>query len=315
MRCFIFGAGAIGMTLAALLHHAGNDVHLIGRGRNLQVLRSSGVELLFPSGRTLHARIPCSDTLEGATRQDMIFLTVKSQDIAAVLEQLNRSGVPQTIPVFCFQNGVCSEELASKYFHHVYGAVVMLAAVYLEDGQARLDREAPSGLIEIGKYPEGIDNICARAAKLFPQKEIRTVLAEDLMEVRWGKLILNLSNAIRAITAGDEDVSALQAAVKEEAQNILQKAGIAWRSPASAPARIQAPASAGSLWQSLVRGVPTEVDYFNGEIVQLGRAFGMPAPLNEGLCRIIHNMEEQKIPPGFLKRDGLHRLLSYRGRC
>ena len=44
----------------------------------------------------------------------------------------------------------------------------------------------------------------------------------------------------------------------------------------------------GSTWQSLARGTPVEVDYLNGEIVLLGRLHGVPAPVNELLCRATH---------------------------
>jgi 2-dehydropantoate 2-reductase len=38
----------------------------------------------------------------------------------------------------------------------------------------------------------------------------------------------------------------------------------------------------GSTWQSVVRGTGNvETDYFNGEIVLLGRNLGIPTPLNE----------------------------------
>ena len=44
------------------------------------------------------------------------------------------------------------------------------------------------------------------------------------------------------------------------------------------------PRTGGSSWQSLKRGLPTiEADFLNGEIVLLGRQYGIPTPYNRVL--------------------------------
>src|SRR5258706_15112379 len=45
MRLCIYGAGAVGGHLAAKLAAAGHEVGVIARGRNLAVLRESGIKL------------------------------------------------------------------------------------------------------------------------------------------------------------------------------------------------------------------------------------------------------------------------------
>ena len=37
----------------------------------------------------------------------------------------------------------------------------------------------------------------------------------------------------------------------------------------------------GSTWQSITRGTASEIDYLSGEIVLLGRLYGVPTPANE----------------------------------
>jgi 2-dehydropantoate 2-reductase len=40
----------------------------------------------------------------------------------------------------------------------------------------------------------------------------------------------------------------------------------------------------GSTWQSVERGLPSvETDYLNGEIVHLGRLYGVPTPVNAAI--------------------------------
>lgn len=58
---------------------------------------------------------------------------MKGQDTEAAIEYLK--AVIADAPVFCFQNGVRSEEIAAQYFSRVYGLMVRVGAVYLEDGE------------------------------------------------------------------------------------------------------------------------------------------------------------------------------------
>jgi 2-dehydropantoate 2-reductase len=46
-----------------------------------------------------------------------------------------------------------------------------------------------------------------------------------------------------------------------------------------------------STLQSLRRGRKTEIDYLNGEFVKLGERLGIPAPMNERVVELIHEIE------------------------
>ena len=57
----------------------------------------------------------------------------------------------------------------------------------------------------------------------------------------------------------------------------------------------------GSSWQSLTRGTGSiEADYLNGEIVLLGREFGVPTPVNEVLQRLANRAASDRRAPGGL---------------
>jgi len=47
----------------------------------------------------------------------------------------------------------------------------------------------------------------------------------------------------------------------------------------------------GSILQSIRRGKPSEIDYFNGEIVRLGGEIGAEAPLNQRMVEMVHRVE------------------------
>ena len=53
--------------------------------------------------------------------------------------------------------------------------------------------------------------------------------------------------------------------------------------------------------QSLARGTPsTEVDYLSGEIARLGRAHGVPTPINITFQRVVRELAHQHSAPGTL---------------
>ena len=55
--------------------------------------------------------------------------------------------------------------------------------------------------------------------------------------------------------------------------------------------------------QSIQRARPTEIDYLNGEIVQLGKQHGEPTPLNTKVLELVHQVERTG---QFLSAEGIH---------
>jgi 2-dehydropantoate 2-reductase len=46
-----------------------------------------------------------------------------------------------------------------------------------------------------------------------------------------------------------------------------------------------------SLWQSVARGKPSEIEYLNGEIVRQGTQLGIPTPYNAHIVALVHDVE------------------------
>jgi 2-dehydropantoate 2-reductase len=63
----------------------------------------------------------------------------------------------------------------------------------------------------------------------------------------------------------------------------------------------------GSTLQSIKGGTNTEVDYLNGEIVNLGKKMGIPTPANSLIVSLVHQVEATR---KFLTKDDLTRGLS-----
>jgi 2-dehydropantoate 2-reductase len=132
------------------------------------------------------------------------------------------------------------------------------------------------------------------------------------MPYKWGKLLINLNNAVGAITnARGSDNECIARAARQEAESILAKAGIHWESVLSKDLVKQWPEIVGqpshvikleaqsSTWQSLARQQGTvEADLLNGEIVRVAERLGIRAPVNENLLSIVQQMAASHELPG-----------------
>ncbi len=56
--------------------------------------------------------------------------------------------------------------------------------------------------------------------------------------------------------------------------------------------RTQDPKGKTSMLQDIEAGRKTEVEAFAGKVVELGKSYGIPTPVNETLLSIIHVLEQ-----------------------
>ena len=96
MRILIFGAGVIGSLYAALLAEAGFDVSVYARGRRLESLRQGG--LLYKSNAEIRkAPVKVLSKLEAGDLYDLVFLTVRENQLHAALEELQQNASPTIV--------------------------------------------------------------------------------------------------------------------------------------------------------------------------------------------------------------------------
>ena len=319
MRAIVYGAGAIGGVVGGHLALTGTDVVLIGRPGHIQAINEHGLRFVTPTGtHTLRLPAVTSPDQIDFRPDDIVLLCAKGQNTEEALHDLR--AVVDDMPVFCLQNGVRNEETALRHFPRVYGVMVRVGGVYVTDGEVIARRDPPGWLI-IGKYPAGKDDLAEAAAQRLRRAGFFVLVTPDVMPYKWGKLMLNLGNAIGAITnarGGAND--RVHAAVHEEAQRVLSRAGIRWISNEELaevwPESTERPRGSirteaqSSTWQSLARRQGTvETDFLNGEIVRRAEALGLKAPVNQGLLRIAEEMAANGDTPGKYSPAELCRLL------
>ena len=289
MRIIIYGIGAIGGTLAVMLTKAGHPVIGIARGRQLEVVQHDGLKLRTPSG-DFTERFACVATPGDIAfaPDDIILLTMKTQDTQAALEQLRAAGVTDQA-IFCVQNGIANDDLALRLFPNVFGVVLAMPATYTTPGEV-VDFFGPKlGVFDIGRHGVGDLVAAEQFAAVLNGSGFAAFVHANLQPWRYAKLLMNLGNAVDAVLSDADAQAEYVTAARAEGEAVLAAAGITL-APIQTPERhalgtMQDIAGAdrvgSSSAQSLARGASgIETDYLNGEIVLLGRKLGVPTPVN-----------------------------------
>ena len=166
MRYIIYGAGGIGSSMGGHLLRTGHQSILIGRPGHVNAINRSGLTLNTPHGN-YNLKIPAVTSPKEVewSPDDVVMLCMKSQDTEGALRALNSSGPDSTqIPVFCAQNSITNEPAAARYFDRVYAVMVGFTGIYLEEGTVYNPVEGNAGYLEIGLYPNAIDELAKHVA-------------------------------------------------------------------------------------------------------------------------------------------------------
>jgi 2-dehydropantoate 2-reductase len=318
MRIVVLGAGGIGGTIGARLHQSGYDVALIARGAHGAAVREHGLVFATPQERVT-LRIPVyDDPFEVAwTPDDVVVLAAKSQDTEAAARALVAAAGPE-VPVVAAQNGVANERTLARWFPQVHGLCVMMPTEHLEPGVVVAHSAAATGILDLGRFPDGVDDVDEALAAMLRASRCESVARPDIMRWKYRKLLNNLGNAVQALCGSGRDSDDAMTALDlltSEAERTLAAAGLDPVTEAEDDDRrgdhlqlepvAGATRGGGSTWQSLARGAGVETDYLNGEIVLLGRLHGVPTPANARIQTLMAEAAVQGAGPGVMSAQEL----------
>lgn len=207
-RICIAGAGAIGIALAVRLALAGQDVNLLARGRGLETIRRKGISLIGTNGAE-HATV-ISGAVDELQPADIIFLCVKSHDLASLGESIQPLMTAETIvvplvngiPFWYFQgrsdrfdgrivNAVDRAGQLNNLFpaDQLIGAVTMILAERAESGVSRCLNPMR---LTIGEVDDVIKPRLGALAEILVSAGISTIISPKIRDPLWTKVIANL---------------------------------------------------------------------------------------------------------------------------
>jgi 2-dehydropantoate 2-reductase len=316
-RILIAGAGAIGLSIGAMLRRAGHPVTLLGRANHLHKIAQDGLHLsgLFGEHVTDGFHF-ASDPSQLRDPFDLIFLTVKSYDTEVITEEIAHLLAPDGL-IVSMQNGISNlDAIASRFdASRVLGCRVMVGAQMISLGAVEVTVFGEP--LAIGPAPtlqrEHSARLFERArevAATLTSAGIASDACEDVTPFLWMKLFYNAAlNPLGALLrlhygalAADPDLRAIMNDVIEEAFAVATRLQVTLPFKTADEYRAVfysklVPATFNhrpTMLYDLEQRGRTDIDEMNGKIVELAERHGLRADTNRVLTRLIHAREKMR---------------------
>lgn len=310
----VAGAGSIGCFVGGMLRAGGRPVSLLGRPRVIGDIDQHGLRVTSFEGiehRLTSPEIKLASDPAILADADIILVTVKSDDTAAMAD-LIAGHARKSVTIISLQNGtgnvtVLRERLSG---YRVLAGMVPFNVIALGEGHFH---RATSGDILVEKDE-------ADTASRLWQPELAFRGVDNITGIQWGKLLVNLNNALVALSGlplreqlAQRPWRTLFADQWREALTVLKAEGIAPVSMTPLPAALTPyvlrlpdvlferiassmvkidPKARSSMWEDLQRGRHTEIDHLQGLIVTLAVRHGMQAPLSARIAALVKRAEQ-----------------------
>jgi 2-dehydropantoate 2-reductase len=313
LRVAILGAGSVGCFVGGAWAAAGVPVAFVGRERIAAEVREHGLTLTDYSGWRVRLENIAFETRAAALKEaDLIALCVKSTGTAQAAKEIARNAKKGAL-VVSFQNGVSNLELLRSMLKDRFEAVQGMVPFNIASlGEGRFHKGVAGELVA-QDHP-----LLRRLAAAVPRGPATLRLEQDMAGIAWGKLLINLNNAVNALSGRtlldqlrERDYRRVVAASIVEALELLEAAGIEPAKigpvpPKLLPHVIGSPdfvfnrflaiqkidaRARSSMADDLRAGRTTEIDWLNGEVVKLARRLGRRAPVNEAIVALVKQAE------------------------
>ncbi len=309
----VAGAGSIGCFVGGMLAAAGRHVGLLARPRVISEIESYGLRLTSFEG--LDRNIPPNAlTLSGDPAifgdAGVVLVTVKSADTAEIADVIAKHAAQDAV-IVSLQNGVGNVSILRARLpgRRVLGGMVPFNVIAL--GEGRIHRATSGDIV--------VERDVAGTAGQLSVPGLRMRPTSDIDGVLWGKLLVNLNNALNALAGlplrrqleqrawrilfADQMAEGL-AAMRAEGIRPVSSTPVpaAWmpvllRLPDAVFNRVLAgamkidPEARSSMWEDLQRGRKTEIDYLQGVITGIAERRGLQAPLSRRIVALIKQAE------------------------
>ena len=309
----VAGAGSVGCFVGGIYAVSGRRVALLARPRVIQEIEGNGLRL---TGVGNLERNITADAL--TLSQDprifgdagTVLVTVKSADTAEMADII-AAHAPADAVIVSLQNGVGNVAVLREKLpgRRVLAAMVPFNVIALGDGRFH---RATSGDIIIERDDDG-------TARQLSVPGLRMLATDDIAGVQWGKLLVNLFNALNALAdvplrqqLAQRPWRRLFADQMAEGLSAVRAAGIKPVSPTPVPASLTPhllrlpdavfavllgrtmkidPEARSSMWEDLQRGRRTEIDYLQGVITGIADRYGLQVPLSRRVVALIKSAE------------------------
>jgi 2-dehydropantoate 2-reductase len=294
----ILGAGAIGAAEASIFHDSGDfSVSLIARDERFERLERDG---LVVNGKQYNLPVIHPDRADEPS--DLIIVALKHHQLEPAMGDLKGLVGGDTL-IISLMNGLDSEEMLGAVYgmeHILYSLIIGIDAVR----QGNQINYSIPGKIYFGKadYHQITTNV-RRVQYAFDRANIIHETPPDMLRMLWWKLMVNVGvNQASAVMRAPygvfqtmPDAQWLMESLMGELIDLAECAGVDLKREDIRDwygfMNKLSPEGKTSMLQDVDAGRKTETDIFAGKVVELGKRYNRPTPVNETVWRIIHVME------------------------
>lgn len=324
MKICMFGAGAIGGYMGALLARAGADVSFVARGPHLAAMKEKGVRVIT-GGEEITAKVRCTSDPRELGVQDYVFITLKAHSIPGVVESMQPllgkdtaivTGV-NGIPYWYFYKH--GGELAGTTLESVdpggkqwrelgperaIGIVLYPAAEIVEPGVIKhvYGKKFPIGEPG-GERTARVQHLSELMVAAGMEAPIRDNIRDEIWLKLWGNLCFNpisaLTHATLDVICSDPGTRAVSRTMMLEAKAIGDELGVHFR--VDVEKRIDGAGAVGahktSMLQDLEHGRPMEIDPLLTVVQEMGRLVGVATPTIDVVLALIKQRQVTALQP------------------
>jgi len=299
----IVGCGAMGSVYAALMASAGHEVHAVTLWPDhAEAMAAKGLRCEGASGDRTVPLASAGTTTEGIGVCDLVIIATKAFDVEAGARSSVSLLGPETV-VQTIQNGLGSPETAASILDKgkiAVGVVGGFGASMRGPGHAHHNGME---MIRFGAYAGLPRRLLEASAEVWRSSGFEVQLFEDVMQMVWEKLIMNVTfsgtTCATGLTIGevmaDPNAWSVARGCAEEAISVARAADVKLDvgDPIEHIRKLggKIPNARPSMLLDYNAGRRGEVDAINGSISRLGRQYGVPTPVNDTVVGIIKARE------------------------
>jgi 2-dehydropantoate 2-reductase len=293
MRILIIGSGGVGGFYGAKLVQAGHDVTFVARGKHLEAMRQTGLQIEGDSGISLALqRVAVVEDPRTVKHPDLVLIAVKLWDLKDMAAQLKDVVGPSTT-VLSLQNGVVKDIVLKKAFGDkaVIGGVGYVATSIGRPGVIKQVGNLQK--IRLGTYGGAASPLVSELANSLAGVGVDALVSDDIQRVLWEKFVflvgLSSMTCLTRLTIGpirENPVSRhmLQCVISEAVNTgLAHKVALPPGYAATAMALVdQLPYTmTSSMFHDLDRGNRLELPWLGGGVISLAEEAGVQVPVNQ----------------------------------
>ena len=306
MKICMLGTGSLGSTIGGTLAQGGSEVYFVDQWKeHIDKINENGLKMTDEK-EDWYVKVDARTSAEGIGPVDLVVVLVKSFATKEAVSQLKETNViGENTLVMSLQNGLGNEETIAE----VVGEVNVISGKTYVGGRLLSPGYVSAGVkgkyTYIGELTGEITDRIQAVCDEFNKAGLLCEVSDNIKGLIWDKLLINVAaGALCGRTRlpygplyEEEYIKETAVAAIQEGIDVAKAAGVKLKS--EDPEYPWYAASEGlpgtfktSILQSLELKRPTEIDFINGSVVEWGKKFGIPTPVNQTLVTCVKGIEK-----------------------